>query len=141
PGGPVDRLNLWEGRWPTAPGEIVVNEPPHDRFRPPGGGGTVVLDGRSYTVVGQAHSLSDTADAWMLPEQVAALKPTSAQMLYRFGGDVSTKAAVDADLAAVTAKLPAGALVASQPYLVVKEAVSKDIGVYVPFLATFGVLG
>ncbi len=143
PGGPVDRLNLWEGRWPTAPGEIVVAQPE------PGAGlsefppdsGEVTLGGERYTIVGRAHSLSQSADAWVSPAQMTALRPTSVQMLYRFGGDVSTKAAVQAGLAGVTAALPPDALVAMQPYLVVKEEVAADVGVYVPFLATFGVLG
>ena len=26
PGGPVDRLDLWQGRWAAGPGEIVLNE-------------------------------------------------------------------------------------------------------------------
>ncbi|MFG3712312.1 ABC transporter permease [Micromonospora sp. NPDC047730] len=143
PGGSVDRLNLWQGRWPTAPGEIVLNQPDpgaDPRGFPPDSG-EMTLGGKRYTVVGRAHSLSQTADAWVSPEQMTALHPTSAQMLYRFTGDVSTKPAVHADLAAVTASLPAGALIAAQPYLVVKEKVASDIGVYVPFLATFGMLG
>ncbi|MEV5769055.1 ABC transporter permease, partial [Micromonospora sp. NPDC052213] len=143
PGGSVDRLNLWQGRWPTSPGEIVLNQPDpgaDSRGFPPDRG-EVTLGGKRYTVVGRAHSLSQTADAWVSPEQMTALHPTSAQMLYRFTGDVSTKPAVHADLAAVTANLPAGALIAAQPYLVVKEKVASDIGVYVPFLATFGMLG
>ncbi|REF94448.1 putative ABC transport system permease protein [Asanoa ferruginea] len=143
PGGPVDRLNLWQGRWPTAAGEIVLNLPPMGRdgpgFLP--GGNEVNLGGRPFTVVGRAYSLSQTADAWVTPEQLTALRPTEVQMLYRFSGDVSTKAAVEADLAATTAGLPTGALVAQRPYTAVKEEVSADVGVYVPFLATFGVLG
>ena len=143
PGGPVDRLNLWQGRWPTAPGEIVLAlpEPGEGISGFPPDSTEATLGGKKYTVVGRAHSLSRTADAWVTPEQMAALRPTSVQMLYRFGGDVSTKAALEADLAGVTAALPAGALIAAQPYLVVKEEVASDIGVYVPFLATFGVLG
>jgi putative ABC transport system permease protein len=143
PGGPVDRLDLWEGRWPTAPGEVVLNQPPRDGDPafPPYVGDRVTLGGRSFTLVGRAYSLSGTADAWMTPAQVADLRPTAVQMLYRFSGDVSTEAAVDARLAAVTAGLPAGALVAAQQYLVVKKDVAADIAVYVPFLATFGALG
>ena len=142
PGGPVDRLNLWQGRWPTAPGEVVLNQPEpssDDRGLPLED--VVTLGGTRYTVVGLAHSLGESADAWVSPEQMTALHPTSVQMLYRFTGDVSTRAAVAADLADVTAGLPAGALLAAQPYLVVKDEVAEDIGVYVPFLATFGVLG
>ncbi|GIF68852.1 hypothetical protein Ais01nite_68870 [Asanoa ishikariensis] len=138
PGGPVDKLDLWQGRWPSAPGEIVLNEPVQDpddlRPRPT----ALTLDDQRFTIVGLAHSLAGSADAWVTPAQVAELRPTATQMLYRFSGDVSTKAAVEADLAAVTAGLP---LTASQTYLVVKEEISADVGVYVPFLATFGVLG
>ena len=28
PGGPVDQLNVWQGRWATKPGEIVLNQDP-----------------------------------------------------------------------------------------------------------------
>ena len=66
PDGPVDRLNLWRGRWATGPGEIVLNEPPpgEEDFplrlfdeAPP-----VVIDGVTLRVVGWAHSLSRSAD-------------------------------------------------------------------------------
>jgi len=143
PGGPVDRLNLWQGRWPSAPGEVALNraDPGPDNDGPPMDSAEITLGGKRYTVVGRAHSLGQTADVWVTPAQMTALRPTSAQMLYRFGGDVSTRTAVQNDLAAVTAGLPPGALTAMQPYLVVKGEVAEDIGVYVPFLATFGVLG
>ncbi|SNT65125.1 putative ABC transport system permease protein [Asanoa hainanensis] len=138
PGGPVDKLDLWQGRWPSAPGEIVLNEPVHDLDRMPPRSTSVTLGGHPFTIVGLAHSLVGSADAWVTPAQVAALRPTATQMLYRFTGDVSTEAAVEASLATATAGLP---LTASQTYLVVKEQISADVGVYVPFLATFGVLG
>ncbi|GAA0714694.1 hypothetical protein GCM10010199_14840 [Dactylosporangium roseum] len=142
PGGPVDQLNLWKGRWPTGPGEVVLNTPPADgRGAPPWMSEEVTLGDTTFTVVGRAYSLSQTADAWVTPEQMTALKPTSVQMLYRFSGDVSTTTAVEADVAAVTGGLPSAALIAAQPYLVVKEKVASDIGIYVPLLATFGVLG
>src|SRR6185436_12800747 len=85
--------------------------------------------------------LSGSADVWVSPDQMAALHPTATQMLFRFKGDTSTGAAVEARLAAVTAGLPAGALLAAQPYTVVKKQASADIGAYIPLLATFGVLG
>jgi hypothetical protein len=139
PGGPVDRLNLWKGRWAAAPGEIVLASQDHT------GDGFPVIDsitlsGTAYRVVGFAYSLGGTADGWVTPAQMDALKPTAVQMLYRFSGDVSTRTAVADRMAAVTAGLPAGALEAAEPYLVVKEEVAADVGVYVPFLATFGVL-
>jgi ABC-type lipoprotein release transport system permease subunit len=143
PGGPVDRLNLWQGRWPTAPGEVVLNEEPGDDN--PGAspyvGSQVTLGGKPFTVVGRAYSLSGSADAWVTPEQLTALGPTSRQMLYRFTGDVSTTEAVEARLAAVTAGLPRGALLGAQPYLVVKGEYAEVLKAFEPFLATFGVLG
>ncbi|GAA1865675.1 ABC transporter permease [Asanoa iriomotensis] len=141
PGGPVDKLDLWDGRWPAAPGEIVLNEPVHPTDRVPPDPDSITLDGTTFTIVGRAYGLAGSADAWVTPEQMAALRPTGIQMLYRFTGDVSSAAAVEDSLAAVTAGLPAKALVASQAYTVVKERISTDIAVYVPFLATFGVLG
>src|SRR5690349_11876500 len=116
PGGPVDRLNLWAGRWPTAPGEIALNQADlGDGPDPLPETRELTVGGKRYTVVGRAYSLSQTADIWVSPAQMAALHPTSVQMLYRFGGDVSTKTAVRDDVAAVAAGLPPGALVAEQP--------------------------
>jgi putative ABC transport system permease protein len=140
PGGPADRLDLRQGRWPTGSGEVVLNMS-RGAGPPPGLPDEVTLSGIKFTVVGRAYSLSQTADAWVMPEQMAALKPTVVQMLYRFTGDVSTKAAIEADLAAVTSGLAADALIAAQPYQVVKDKIASDIAIYVPLLATFGVLG
>lgn len=143
PSGPVDRLDLWRGRWATAPGEIVLASPP--RVGRPAHGPpeptTIAAEGVTFTIVGWAYSLTQSADAWVSPEQMAALRPTTTQMLYRFVGDVSTKAAVEARLAEVNAGLPAGALLATQSYLVVKQQAAAEPATYVPLLATFGVLG
>ena len=139
PGGPVDRLDLWKGRWAAGLGEIVLNSPPQpDGLREPD---SIMLGGRTFTVVGRAYSLSHSADGWVAPEQMTALRPTTSQMLYRFAGDVSTTAAVEARLAAVTAGLPADALLAAQSYRTVKDRIAAGPGTYVPLLATFGVLG
>jgi putative ABC transport system permease protein len=145
PGGdPVDAVRLWHGRWATGPGEIVLDEAPpaagfQPRFRPEDGRLTLA-DGRTFTVVGRAHSLSRTADAWVTPDTIDALHPTTIQMLYRFA-DAGTAAKVDAHVAALRSGLPPNALVAAQSYLVVKEAVAAGPGAYVPFLVVFGVLG
>ncbi|GIG90103.1 ABC transporter permease [Plantactinospora endophytica] len=150
PAGPVDRVDIWAGRWADAPGEIVLSDtPPATDLR--GGGettrwapllGTTVQapGGARLTVVGMAYSLSRTADAWVAPAQIDSLGPTSTQMLYRFdraGGE----AEVTAGLAAVTSGLPADALVAAQSYLLVKDSVAAEPGVFVPFLMVFGILG
>lgn len=143
PDGSIDEPDLWSGRWATAPGEVVLNVLP-----PYGNGGMperepsplAVPGGPTLTVVGYASSLSATADGWVSPEQMAALHPTATQMLYRFD-DNATPADIDAGMAAVTAGLPAGAVLADQSYLTVKDAVVSGTGQYMPFLVAFGLLG
>ncbi len=136
-------LDLWHGRWPSAPGEIVMaatRDPDFD-FGPLADTTEVLANGVTLKVVGFAESISGSADAWVTPAQMTALHPTGLQMLYRFSGDVSTREAVNARLAGVTTGLPAGALIAAEPYLVLKEKSAEDLGVYLPLLGTFGVLG
>ncbi|HEV7974833.1 FtsX-like permease family protein [Amycolatopsis sp.] len=81
--------------------------------------------------------MSESAEAWVTPEQMTALRPTAVQMLYRFT-QAATAAEVDAAQATATAELP---LLGSQSYLAVKERVTSEVGVYVPFLMVFGFLG
>ncbi|GAA2879731.1 hypothetical protein Acy02nite_26300 [Actinoplanes cyaneus] len=143
PGGPVDQLDVWHGRWPSGPGEIVLAFTPDPDFElgPLASTTEVVTGGVTLKVVGFAESINNSADGWVTPAQVAALHPTGLQMLYRFAGDVSTRDAVNARLAGVTTGLPGEALIAGEPYLTVKEKAAEDLGVYLPLLGTFGVLG
>ena len=150
PGGPVDRLNLWKGRWADASGEIVLNQNPvtpgPGSGRGPGIGtsglGTVFTapGGTKLTVVGYAFTVSESAAAWVTPEQMAALHPTSTQMLYRFTR-AETTAQVATNLSAVTAGLPAQALVGSRSYLTLRAIAAAEPGTLVPFLVVFGGLG
>ncbi|MFE7270323.1 FtsX-like permease family protein [Streptomyces sp. NPDC057623] len=140
PEGPVDRLDLWAGRWATRPGEIVLNRQsdwtPDDlgkRLPMPSGG-------PSLTVVGFAFDLSRTADAWVAPQQIDALHPTDTQMLFRFP-DAATDGRLRTQLATVTEGLPADALTASRSYLALKHQVSSSARAYTPYLMAFGVLG
>ena len=140
PGGSVDKIDVWEGRWATRPGEIVLNRP-----RGSGSstevGGELAIPGRPVlTIVGLAHSVSRSADAWVTPEQLTALRPTAVEMLYRFD-HAATSAEVRAAQAAVTAGLPAKALLGSQSYLKLKQEIASETGVYIPFLIVFGILG
>jgi putative ABC transport system permease protein len=74
------------------------------------------------TVVGTAMSVTHTAAAWVAPAQIAALRapgaPDLAQMLYRFAR-AGTTAQVTADIAALRAALPPGALIGAQSWLTV----------------------
>jgi ABC-type lipoprotein release transport system permease subunit len=145
PDSEVDRLDLWRGRWATAPGEIVMAGAPEDAVRfergPLSSITSFTAGGVTLKVVGWAHSVSASADGWVTPEQVAALRPAGTQMLYRFSGDVSTREAVRQRLAGVATGLPAEALIAAEPYQALKEEAAETAGVYLPFLGGFGVFG
>ncbi|GGZ26362.1 ABC transporter permease [Streptomyces poonensis] len=141
PDGPVDRVRLLEGRWATAPGEIVVAWPV-DGSPGPGLLGTRLTPrgAPALTVVGFATSMSRSAGAWVSPEQMRALHPADAQMLYRFTGSPAEEQ-LRTGLARATAELPADSLTASQSYLTLKRAFSSQVDAYLPFMTLFGVLG
>ncbi|MFJ9562238.1 FtsX-like permease family protein [Streptomyces fuscichromogenes] len=139
PGGPVDRVRLWAGRWPARPGEMVLNRQSDwtgtdlgKTFRLP--------SGPTLTIVGFAFDLSDTTDVWVAPAQIAALHPDTTQMLYRFR-DASSQSALRAGLARVTEGLPEGSLGGSQSYLTLKDRIGSNARAYAPYLMAFGVLG
>ncbi|GGJ06250.1 FtsX-like permease family protein [Streptomyces brasiliensis] len=139
PGGPVDRVDLWAGRWPTRPGEMVLNRQSDwtaddlgKQFRVP--------SGPTLTIVGFAFDLSDTADVWVAPDQIEALHPTGTQMLFRFR-DASSENRLRAQLAEVTAGLPKGTLAGAQTYLSLKHRVGSNARAYAPYLMAFGILG
>ncbi|MBB4713697.1 ABC transporter permease [Streptomyces luteogriseus] len=141
PDGPVDRIRLLEGRWATAPGEIVVNWPVEGTPGPGRLGTELKPRGAPpLTVVGFATSMSKSVGAWVSPEQMDRLNPTTAQMLYRF-----TNAATDQELrtglTTATAELPAGSLTTEQSYLTLKRAFSAQADAYLPFMTLFGGLG
>jgi putative ABC transport system permease protein len=94
----------------------------------------------SFTVVGFAYSVTHSADAWVTPDQMTDLRPTATQMLYRFTS-AATAEDVRAGQSAVTAGLPARAVLGTQSYLSTKNEVVSETAVYVPFLMVFGILG
>ncbi|HTJ39540.1 MAG TPA: ABC transporter permease [Dactylosporangium sp.] len=142
PGGAVDRLVPWAGRWATGADEVVMNMEPAtpdmaDAFAAEILGKKVAAPGRpALTIVGLAYSVSNTADAWVSPDTMARLGPTGAQVLYRFR-TAATAAQVDAAVAA----LPQDGLQGTQSYLTRKAAVAAGPGTMLPFLVVFGVLG
>jgi putative ABC transport system permease protein len=143
PGGTVDRLNVWKGRWADKPGEIVLNRNPTDstgRGAPTLGMTMTVAGNHRLTIVGFAYSVSQSADAWVTPAQMIALKPTMTQMLYRFA-QAATNEQVSAGQSAVTAGLPSNALVGTQSYLALRALVAGEPNTFVPFLMVFGWLG
>ncbi|WP_228923809.1 ABC transporter permease [Streptomyces sp. DH7] len=144
PGGGVDEVALLDGRWPTRPGETVLSAgsallpTPGMRITFPDLPGDPAL-----TVVGVARSVTGTADAWVVPSQMAALTTPGSgghQMLYRFA-EADTAARIAAGRAAVTKALPPEGVVGEQSWLTVRKTAERDTAVYVPFLVAFGVLG
>ena len=149
PGGRVDDLTLQSGHWADGPGQLVlaVNSSSDQRILLPLGAKITVTSAPGHpvlTVVGEATSVTDSADGWVTPGEIARLRtpgtPGSVQMLYRFRS-AATAAAVRADAAAVSAALPSGAVTAIQSYLTVREQETSRIGPFVPFLVAFGVIG
>lgn len=139
PAGPVDRLNLWAGRWATEPGEIVINRNP-DWTSDDLGKQLKVPSGPALTIVGMAFDLSRTADAWVAPDQIGALHPTATQMLFRFT-DASSENRLREQLATATEGLPTEALTASRSYLTLKDRIGSSARAYAPYLMAFGILG
>jgi putative ABC transport system permease protein len=139
PGGSVDRLNVWAGRWASGPREIVLDEAPS------GGRATLgttvsTQGGAPMTVVGLAYSVSASADAWVTPAAMTALHPTALQMLFRFTS-AGTTAQLATDRTAISTGLPTGALLGAQSWLALRAHASAGPGLFVPFFTMFGVLG
>ncbi len=138
PGGPVDDLTLQQGHWATSDNQIVVsangNAPGHL-------GATVTVGKQAMTVVGIANSVTNTADAWVLPAEMSAIGGGGqVQLLYRFAAN-ATATDLSADSHAVEAALPGGA-VAGTPtsYLAVRQSEQSNVAPWVPFIIAFGVI-
>src|ERR1019366_2826090 len=148
-GGPVDDVTLQSGHWAQRPGELVLASNPASDVQlglPLGTKITVTgVPGQpTLAVVGIATSVTDSADGWVAPGEIARLRapsmPRSAQMLYRFRS-AGSAAAVRAGAMAVSAALPAGAVTAAVSYLSLRLQQTSRIAPFVPFLVAFGVIG
>jgi putative ABC transport system permease protein len=136
----VDKLYVWQGRWVAGSGEIVINAEPNADLHTKLGDTVTLGDGRTVKVVGFAYTVSQSAQAWVAPKDMATLHPTTKQMLYRFTA-AATDADISADQAAVTAGMPAGALIGTQSYLTLRAHAGISAGVFIPFLMVFGCFG
>jgi putative ABC transport system permease protein len=146
PDGPVDDVVPDGGRWVTGPGQVVLNTSP-------GNGGPVVgskliITGLPHpvtlTVVGFASSITNTADGWVAPAEVAALQPPGAapgaQLLYRFAR-AGTSAQVRADLAEVTGALPPGTVTGAGSWLAAESQNTGNGAIMEPFVVAFALIG
>jgi putative ABC transport system permease protein len=150
-GGPVDDLTLTSGRWAQRPGEIVIA---NDLGQGPGRHQTFQIGSEvtvttapghpTLTVVGTAQSITDTAGAWVVPGEIAALRPAGApgieQMLYRFTAAASAPQ-IRADIASVTAALPTGAVAGTASWLTAESRATGTSAIYSPFVMAFAIMG
>jgi putative ABC transport system permease protein len=144
-GGPVDDLTLISGHWPTGPGQIVLSSAAGLDV---GLGSQLTVTGvpgsPKLTVVGIATSATGTAQGWVTPSEISALTaagaPRYSQMLYDFAR-AGTIAAVNADVAAVTAALPHGSVLGAQSWLDAKAQATGSYAPWVPFIVAFGLIG
>jgi putative ABC transport system permease protein len=146
PGGPVDDLTLTAGRWARQAGEVVWSD--SGNGPPVSVGSHVTVHGvpgsPRLTVVGVATSATGSAQGWVTPAEIAALRapgaPAVSQMLYRFS-QAGSAAQVSADVARVRAALPPGSLLGAQSWLTAKLRATQSIAPWVPFIVAFGLIG
>jgi putative ABC transport system permease protein len=138
PGGPVDDITLQQGHWATSDNQIVISS------NAPGQLGSPITVGKHVmTVVGVANSVTNTADAWVLPAEMNAIAGSAgtgqAQLLYRFSSNATT-ADIASDINEVKATLPSGAVLSTVSYLEVRTSEQSGVAPWVPFIIAFGVI-
>ena len=140
PGGPVDDLTLQQGHWAAGDDQAVVSDTGN---APSQLGTTITVGSRTMTVVGVADSVTNTADVWVLPAEMAAIAGPGgsgqAQLLYRFASN-ATNSDISADIGEVEAALPSGAVLSHTSYLSVRQSEQSSIAPWVPFIVAFGVI-
>ncbi len=149
PRGPVDKLTLQSGHWPRGPGQVVMAFNPASDFQLTLGTGTRItvtsVPGHpQLTVVGTATSVTNSAEGWVTPGEIARLRPPgtpgAAELLYRFRS-AATTADIRADERALSSALPPGSVTGTESYLSVRIGETSRIGPFVPFIVAFGVIG
>jgi putative ABC transport system permease protein len=138
PGGPVDDLTLQQGHWPTSDNQVVISSNAPGQL-----GSTITVGKQLLTVVGVANSVTDTADAWVLPAEMNAIAGAAgtgqAQLLYHFSSN-ATGADITSDINEIKAALPPGAVQDSVSYLDVRASEHSEVAPWVPFIIAFGVI-
>jgi putative ABC transport system permease protein len=147
PGGPLDDLVLNAGHWPDAPGQVVLEGTSVGQGLQTGSTFTVtgVPGSPVLTVVGFANSVTDTADGWVTPAEIARLQapgtPVSDQMLYSFSS-AGTYAQIRAGVKEVARALPAGAVTGpGAPWLAAQQESEGNGAIMEPFVVAFALIG
>lgn len=143
-GGALDDLTLNGGRWPTRPGQIAiaVYGPVEATI---GSKITITsLPGKPrLTVVGRAGSVVRDDGAWVVPSEITALRRAGAapaeEVLYDFTS-AGSGPQIAADVAALKAVLPAGAVSGYVSWLSSTDQTGSEQGINTPFVVAFAIL-
>jgi putative ABC transport system permease protein len=146
PGGPLDDVVLSAGHWPDAPGQVVLEgtEDPGlqvgSTFTVTGVPGNPVL-----TIVGFANSITNTADGWVTPAEIARLRapgtPASGQMLYSFTS-AGSYAQIRSGVKEISRALPAGAVTGpGASWLAAQQESEGNGAIMEPFVVAFALIG
>jgi len=147
PGGPIDDLVLNAGHWPDAAGQVVLDGSPAGQGLQTGD--TLSVTGVPHspvlTVVGFANSITNTADGWVTPAEIAKLRaqgvPASDQMLYSFTS-AGSYSQLRADAKEVTKALPAGAVTGpGASWLAAQQDSAGNGSIMEPFVVAFALIG
>lgn len=150
----VDRLTMFGGRWARTSDEIVLSLSLAKHTQTAIGdtvGFPQAAGSPRLTVVGLAASISNVAEAWVVPNEVASLSPapTSGKpaprqldwvMEYRLANP-SDATSISHVLHAVGTQVPAGAVAGSISWLDARQSANLTAAVMVPFLVVFSALG
>ncbi len=147
PDGPLDRVDVVRGRWVRSPGEIVVTRTFADQNSLALGDRLTALatPGKPVlTVVGEAVDVDPRPDrAWVWTDQVASLTPVDMpplyQMSYRFRS-ASNRGDIRADVSALKAAVPAGAVTAYVSYLDSRDNFNFTTSLVLTFLLAFAAM-
>jgi putative ABC transport system permease protein len=138
PGGRVDDLTLQQGHWAASGSQIVISSSAPGQL-----GSTITVAKHVMTVVGIANSVTNTADAWVLPAEMNAIAGSAgtgqAQLLYRFSSN-ATGTDITSDINEVKAALPSGAVLSTVSYLDIRTSQQSGVAPWVPFIIAFGVI-
>jgi putative ABC transport system permease protein len=143
--GPLDDLTVMQGHWLSGPGQLVMA----NYFGGAGPVGTkltvVSAPGRpKLTIVGYGGSVGRLGEAWVTPGELSALTPhgtrPAAQMLYTFT-KAGTALQIAADVSALKAALPAGAVTSYDSWLDAQAQTSGEVSANTPFVLAFALLG
>lgn len=159
PGGPVDKVQLSAGRWPSKTGEVALSTDTANRLGV-SIGGVIQPDADTglpaLKVVGTGSAVADSVAGWVVPDEIqppasrasadqTATAPAGAVkgpavpdyvMVYRLH-QAATAADIDAAARAIAATVPKGSVIESQNYLNLRSSATTTTAVMIPFLLAF----